>query len=51
MESDLEECDMVDDVNGQKTRNESITEADEAEDDENFMELLDHLGGVDVFEE
>lgn len=47
MENDVEESDgnVVQETKG------STSEADEIEDDENFMQLLDQLGGPSVFEE
>lgn len=49
MEGDLEETDVRDCI-VQETK-ESTSEVDEMEDDDNFMQLLDHLGGQSVFEE
>ncbi len=47
MESDLEP-EAVDVASAIEMKNK---EADEQEDDENFMELFDQLGGQNVFEE
>jgi hypothetical protein len=53
MENDSTKVETVEDLSAaqEQEAKTSTSEGDELEDDENFMQLLDNLGGQNIFEE
>jgi hypothetical protein len=51
MENDSTKVETVEDLSAAQEAKTSTSEGDELEDDENFMQLLDNLGGQNIFEE